>query len=63
VREILRRELVASHTETEIVSLLGVTKPQTKEWLAKLIKQGTVEKVKKTKPVQYRVSTTSARLL
>jgi predicted Rossmann fold nucleotide-binding protein DprA/Smf involved in DNA uptake len=63
VREILRRELVASQTEAEIVSLLGVTKLQTKEWLAKLIKEGIIEKVKKTKPVQYRVATTSERLL
>jgi predicted Rossmann fold nucleotide-binding protein DprA/Smf involved in DNA uptake len=63
VREILRRELVAGQTELEIVSLLGVTKPQAKEWLAKLIKEGTVEKVKKTKPVQYRTANTSDRLL
>jgi len=63
VREILWRELVSGHTEAEIASLLGVTKPQTKEWLAKLIKEGTVEKVKKTKPVQYRTSIASDRLL
>ena len=63
VREILRRVPVAGHTEAEIVSLLGVTKPQTKEWLAKLLKEGTVEKVEKTKPVRYRVSTASNRLL
>jgi len=63
VREILRRELLAGHTEAEIVSLLGVTKTQAKEWLAKLLKEGAVEKVKKTKPVQYRVATTTERLL
>jgi DNA processing protein len=63
VREILRRELVAGHTEAEIVSLLGLTKSQVKEWLAKLIKEGTVEKVKKTKPVQFRVAANSERLL
>ena len=63
VREILRRELAAGHTEAEIVSLLGVTKSQAKEWLAKLIKEGTVEKIKKTKPVQYRAATNSERLL
>jgi predicted Rossmann fold nucleotide-binding protein DprA/Smf involved in DNA uptake len=63
VCEILRRELVAGHTEAEIVSLLGVTKLQTKEWLAKLTKEGTVEKIKKTKPVQFRVATNSERLL
>ena len=63
VRDMLRRELVTGQTEAEIMSLLGVNKPQAKEWLAKLIKDGTVEKVKKTKPVQYRASTVSDRLL
>jgi len=63
VREILRRELVNGHTELEIVSLLSVTKPQAKEWLAKLITEGLVEKIKKTKPVQYRVAANSERLL
>jgi predicted Rossmann fold nucleotide-binding protein DprA/Smf involved in DNA uptake len=63
VRDMLRRELVASHTEAEIVSLLGVTKSQAKEWLSRLSKEGTVEKIKKTKPVQYRASITSDRLL
>jgi predicted Rossmann fold nucleotide-binding protein DprA/Smf involved in DNA uptake len=61
--EILRRELVSAHTETEIVSLLGITKSQAKEWLTKLIKEGTVEKVKKTKPIQYRAATILDRLL
>ena len=63
VREILRRELVTGQTEVEIVNLLGVTKSQSKEWLAKLIKDGAVKKVKKSKPVQYRTATTSERLL
>jgi predicted Rossmann fold nucleotide-binding protein DprA/Smf involved in DNA uptake len=64
VREILRRELgIASLTEAEIVGLLTITKSQAKEWLARLIKDGMVEKVKKTKPVQYRTSTLSDRLL
>ena len=63
-REILRRELgTASRTEKEIVNLLHVTKPQAKEWLARLVKAGEVEKVKKTKPVQYRLSNSSDRLL
>lgn len=63
VGDILRRELAVGHTEAEIVSLLSVTKAQAKEWLAKLIKEGTVEKIKKTKPVQYRVATNTERLL
>jgi predicted Rossmann fold nucleotide-binding protein DprA/Smf involved in DNA uptake len=61
--EILRRELVSGHTETEIVSLLGITKSQAKEWLTKLIKAGAVEKVKQTKPIQYRTATILDRLL
>lgn len=63
VRDLLRRELVAGQTEAEIVSLLGVTKSQAKDWLARLMQEGTVEKVKKTKPVQYRAATPSERLL
>ncbi|HWW03010.1 MAG TPA: DNA-processing protein DprA [Candidatus Acidoferrum sp.] len=64
VREILRRELgIASLTEADIVSLLDITKSQAKEWLTRMVKEGTVEKVKKTKPVQYRTSTASDRLL
>lgn len=63
VREILRRELATGQTEAQIVSFLGVTKSQAKDWLATLIKEGTIEKVKKSKPVQYRISTASDRLL
>jgi DNA processing protein len=63
VRDLLSRELVTGQTGPEIVSLLGVTKSQAKEWLAKLIKEGTVEKIKKSKPVQYRATTNSERLL
>ena len=63
VREMLRRELAVGKTEAEIVSLLDVTKSQAKEWLTRLIKEGTVEKVKKTKPVQYRASIVSDWLL
>ena len=55
--------LVASLTETQIASLFDITKSQAKEWLTKLINEGTVEKIRKTKPVQYQVSTTSDRLL
>lgn len=63
VRDILQRELVAGHTEAEIMSLLGATETQAKEWLARLVKDGIVEKVKNTKPVQYRATITSERLL
>jgi predicted Rossmann fold nucleotide-binding protein DprA/Smf involved in DNA uptake len=63
VREMLRRELVAGQTEAEIMGLLGVTKTQAKAWLARMLKEGAIEKVKKTKPVQYRTASTSDRLL
>jgi hypothetical protein len=45
------------------VSLLDITKSQAKAWLGKLMKDGVVEKVEKTKPVQYRAATTADPLL
>jgi predicted Rossmann fold nucleotide-binding protein DprA/Smf involved in DNA uptake len=60
---ILQPELSVARTEAEVVDLLGVTKSQAKDWLARLLKAGIVEKVKKTKPVQYRAVITSDRLL
>jgi predicted Rossmann fold nucleotide-binding protein DprA/Smf involved in DNA uptake len=63
VGKILEQELSEPKTEAEVMTLLGVTKSQAKEWLARLLKEGIVEKVKKTKPVQYRAATTSDRLL
>jgi len=62
VGKILQQELSEAKTEAEVMNLLGVTKSQAKEWLARLLKAGIVEKVKKTKPVQYRAITTSDRL-
>lgn len=62
VGKILQQELSEAKTETEVVNLLGVTKSQAKEWLARLLKEGTVEKVKKTKPIRYRATTVSERL-
>lgn len=63
VTKILQQQLSASKTETEVIDLLGVTKSQAKDWLARLLKAGIVEKVKKTKPVQFRAVTNSDRLL
>jgi predicted Rossmann fold nucleotide-binding protein DprA/Smf involved in DNA uptake len=63
VSRILRHELSEPKTEAEVMDLLVVTKSQTKKWLAKLLKAEVVEKVKKTKPVQYRTATISDRLL
>jgi hypothetical protein len=62
VREILRRELVEARTENEVASLMVVTKGQAKEWLARLVDEGVLEKVTKPKPLRYRTAKTSDRL-
>jgi predicted Rossmann fold nucleotide-binding protein DprA/Smf involved in DNA uptake len=63
VREILRRELTEARTEEEVSALLGVTKPQAKAWLAHLVKEAVIEKVKKSKPTQFRTVTKAERLI
>lgn len=63
VREILRHELVESRTEEEVATLLMVTKPQAKAWLARLVEETTVEKVKESKPVRFRTVTKANRLV
>ena len=62
-REILRRELVEARTEEEVAILLVVTKPQARAWLARLIKEGVAEKVKKSKPATFRAVTEGERLI
>lgn len=54
VKVILRRELANPCTEDEVASLLAITKPQAKQWLALLMKDGLLEKVTSAKPVRYR---------
>lgn len=54
VKVILRRELANPCTEDEVASLLAITKPQAKQWLALLMKDGLLEKVTSPKPVRYR---------
>lgn len=63
VRELLRGELIEARTEVEVGILLGVTKPQAKAWLARLVKEEVVEKVKKTRPVLFRTISGSDRLI
>ena len=63
VGTILRRELVVAHTEEEVAVLLSVTKPQAKAWVERLVGEGVLEKVKKSKPSRYRKATLSDRLL
>lgn len=61
VRGILSRELAEPCGEADIAKLLAITKPQAKAWLAKLVKEGVLEKA--AKPVRYRTAVTADRLL
>lgn len=63
VRDILRRELAEARTEEEIATLLSVTKPQAKIWLARLVAEALIEKVKKTKPLRFRAVSNEERLI
>lgn len=63
VREILRRELVEARTEEEVATLLAVTKPQAKAWLARLVEEAVIEKVKKSKPARFCTVTKADRLI
>jgi len=63
VREILRRELAEARTEEEVAALLGVTKPQAKAWLARLVEEVVIEKVKKSKPARFCTVTKADRLI
>lgn len=63
VWEILRRELTEARTEEEVSALLAVTKPQAKAWLAHLVKESVIEKVKKSKPTQFRTVRKAERLI
>jgi len=61
VRKILRHELAEPKTEAEVAKLLDVSKSQAKEWLAKLVADGELEKL--ARPVRYRVAATVEDLL
>ncbi len=63
VREILHRELAEARTEEEVATLLGVTKPQAKAWLARLVEESVIEKVKQSRPVRYRTAIKADRLI
>jgi len=62
VRKILRRELAEARTEEEVATLLAVTKPQAKAWLACLVEEAVLEKITKPKPVRYRTANKVERL-
>ena len=61
VREILPRELAEPRTETDVIDLLAITKPQAKTWLLQLVQEGVLEKL--VKPVRYRTAKGPKRLL
>lgn len=63
VREILRRELTEARTAEEVSALLMVKKPQAAAWLTQLVKESVIEKVKKSKPTQFRTATKPERLI
>jgi predicted Rossmann fold nucleotide-binding protein DprA/Smf involved in DNA uptake len=63
VREILARLLLEARTEDEVAKILAVLKGQAKAWLSKLIEEGKVEKVAKSKPVRFRTVKNNERLL
>jgi predicted Rossmann fold nucleotide-binding protein DprA/Smf involved in DNA uptake len=63
VREILRRELAEARTEEEVAILLGVTKSQAKAWLAHLVEEAVIEKVKKSKPARFCTVINANRLI
>ena len=48
----LLEQLDAPKTDKEIANDLNVTKPQAKEWINRLVKEGVLEKV--SKPIRYR---------
>ncbi|HEX8680007.1 MAG TPA: DNA-processing protein DprA, partial [Chthoniobacterales bacterium] len=60
IETIVVRELNEPRTEAELAKLLGVSKPQTKVWVQKLMKQGSIEKL--SKPTRYRTAGTKSLL-
>jgi len=46
-----------------VATLLAVTKPQAKAWLARLVEETVLAKVTKPKPVRYRTVSKVERLL
>lgn len=61
VRDILVRELVDARSETEVATMLTVSKTQAKAWLKQLVDEGVLEKL--SKPIRYRIARSVDRLL
>lgn len=52
--DLLLQELVEARTEEEAAVCLGINKAQAKAWVQELVKAGTLERVKKSKPARFR---------
>jgi len=63
VESILRRELAEPRTVDEVATLLDVTKPQAKAWLARLVKESVIVTIDGSKPPQFRAVTKSERVI
>jgi putative zinc finger/helix-turn-helix YgiT family protein len=61
VVEILSLELAKPATETEVAEMLGVSKPQAKEWLNRLVRRGVLKK--SSRPVRFQTVKASDTLL
>jgi predicted ArsR family transcriptional regulator len=60
VRELLCK-LDTPRADAEVAEMLRVSKSQAKEWLERLVEEGTLEKLKK--PTRYQAVSSSGRLL
>lgn len=58
VREVLKKMLLTPMKETEVVSTLQVNLNQAKEWLQRLVEEGSLEKINK-RPARYVVKGTT----
>ena len=63
VREILREALAEARTEEEVATLLAVTKSQAKAWIARLVAEEVVARVRKSRPTRFRTVTRADRLI
>lgn len=53
--DLLKKEFFEPKTVDEVANRLGVTNTQVKVWIRQLVDSGSLEKIKKSKPPQFRV--------
>lgn len=63
VRTLFSRELAEARSLDQVAEALAIEKPQARVWLTQLMKEGVIEKVKKSKPPRFRTVQASDRLL